>query len=70
MPEIHVYLAAGRSKQVKKKLMEDITDAVVRNTGLSIDGVCVQIIESARHDKMKGGKTFEERLKNVPPAED
>lgn len=63
MPEIHVYLAAGRSDEVKKNLMLDITHAVTKNCDVSADVVTVQIMESALTEKMKGGLTFAERRK-------
>ena len=61
MPEVHVYLAAGRSEEQKRNLMREISEAVVRNTGASIDAVVVQIVESPLTDKMKGGVTFADR---------
>ena len=61
MPEVHVYLAAGRSVDLKKKLMLALSDAVVSTIGASPQAVTVQIMESPLTDKMKGGKTFEER---------
>jgi 4-oxalocrotonate tautomerase len=63
MPEVIVYLAAGRTLEQKKGLMKDITDAVVKNANASIDAVTVQIIEAPLVDKMKGGVVFAERLK-------
>jgi 4-oxalocrotonate tautomerase len=64
MPEVHVYLAEGRSVEQKKSLMRAISDAVVTTIGADINAVTVQIIEAPLHDKMKGGVTFAER----PPA--
>ncbi len=61
MPEIIVYLVEGRAADQKRGLMKDITDAVVRNLGVSIDTVTVQIVESAKTDKAKGGVPFSER---------
>lgn len=63
MPEVIVYLAAGRTVEQKKGLMKDISDAVVKNANVAIDAVTVQIIEAPLTDKMKGGVTFEERRK-------
>ncbi len=63
MPEVHVYLAAGRSEDQKRNLMREITDAVVKNTGSPLDSVTVQIIEAPLIDKMKGGETFADRRK-------
>jgi 4-oxalocrotonate tautomerase len=63
MPEVHVYLAAGRSPEQKKALMKGISDAVVGTLGVDADVVTVQIVEAPLTDKMKGGKTFVERQK-------
>jgi 4-oxalocrotonate tautomerase len=61
MPEVHVYLAEGRSAEQKKNLMKAISDAVVTTIGTDINAVTVQIIEAPNTDKMKGGVTFAER---------
>jgi 4-oxalocrotonate tautomerase len=61
MPEIVVNLIEGRSKEVKKALMKDITDAVVRHCKVNPDVVIVQIIESSKDNKAKGGIPFAER---------
>jgi 4-oxalocrotonate tautomerase len=61
MPEIVVYLAEGRAKVAKQAMMKDITDAVVRNLGVSPDAVVVQIVESSKENKSKGGIPFSER---------
>jgi 4-oxalocrotonate tautomerase len=64
MPEIVIHLAAGRAPEAKRALMKDITEAVVKHFGVDPEAVVVQIVESSRADKMKGGKLFTER---VPP---
>jgi 4-oxalocrotonate tautomerase len=61
MPEVHVFLAEGRTDEQKKNMMGDITKALVDNLGVSSDVVTVQIVESRLSDKMKGGTTFSER---------
>jgi 4-oxalocrotonate tautomerase len=61
MPEIIVYLAEGRAREAKRALMKDITDAVVRNFGVSPEAVVVQIVESSKENKSKGGIPFSER---------
>ena len=63
MPEVHVYLAAGRTDEQKKAVMLDITRAVVDNLGVSPEVVTVQIVEAPLTDKMKNGQTFEERAR-------
>ena len=61
MPEVIVYAVAGRSPEQKKGLMKDITDALVKNFGVDRANVTVQIVESARDSKAKGGVPFSER---------
>jgi 4-oxalocrotonate tautomerase len=61
MPEVIVYLVEGRTKEAKKALMKDITDAVVKNFGVNPEAVVVQIVESTRDNKSKGGIPFSER---------
>ncbi len=61
MPEIHVFCAAGRTPEQKKKLMKGLTDAMVENFGVKAEVVTVQIIESPKTDKAKGGVPFSER---------
>ena len=61
MPEVHVYMAAGRTSEQKKGMMLDITRALVDNLGVTPEVVTVQIIEAPLVDKMKNGQTFAER---------
>ena len=60
MPEILVHLAAGRSPAQKKALMKDITAAVVKNLDVPPDRVVVQIVESPKDSKSRGGVPFDE----------
>ena len=61
MPEIVVYAVEGRSKEAKRALVKDITDAVVKNFGVPAENVVVQIVESSADSKARGGKLFSER---------
>jgi 4-oxalocrotonate tautomerase len=61
MPEVFVYAIEGRSKEQKRKLVQEITEAVVRNFDVAPEAVMVQIIESPRENKAKGGRLFSER---------
>ena len=61
MPEIVVYLAEGRPQDANKALMRDITDAVVRNFGVNPEMVVVQLVESPKDSKSRGGIPFSER---------
>ena len=60
MPEILVHIVEGRSFESKKALMRDITEAVVKNFNVAPERVVVQIVESARSSKMRGGVAFDE----------
>ena len=61
MPEVYVHAVEGRSLDQKRALMKDITAAVVKNFGVPADAVLVQIVESAKENKAKGGVLFSER---------
>jgi 4-oxalocrotonate tautomerase len=60
VPEILVHIVEGRSKESKKALMKDITDAVVKNFNVPAERVVVQIVESSRDSKSRGGVPFGE----------
>ncbi len=61
MPEVFVYAIEGRSLDQKRGLVKDITDAVVHNFNVTADAVMVQIVESPKTSKAKGGKLFSVR---------
>jgi 4-oxalocrotonate tautomerase len=61
MPEVYVHAVEGRTKDQKKALIQDITNAVVKNFGVTADAVLVEIVESSRDNKAKGGVLFSER---------
>jgi 4-oxalocrotonate tautomerase len=60
MPEILVHIVEGRSAEAKKALMKDITDAVVKHFNVPPERVVVQIVESSRDSKSRGGVPFSE----------
>lgn len=60
MPEILVHIVEGRSVTAKKALMKDITEAVVKNFNVPPERVVVQIVESPRDSKSRGGVPFDE----------
>jgi 4-oxalocrotonate tautomerase len=61
MPEIYVHAVEGRTLDQKRALVRDITEAVVKNFNVNADSVMVQIVESPKHNKAKGGVLFSER---------
>ena len=60
MPEVLVHLAAGRTSAQKKALMKDITAAVVKTLDVPPERVVVQIVESPKDSKSRGGVPFDE----------
>ncbi len=60
MPEVVVYAIEGRSVDQKRGLVKDITNAVMKNYGVPADAVVVTLVETAKHDKAKGGVLFSE----------
>jgi 4-oxalocrotonate tautomerase len=60
VPEILVHIVEGRSVEAKKALMKDITDAVVKNFNVPPERVVVQIVESPKDSKSRGGVPFDE----------
>jgi 4-oxalocrotonate tautomerase len=61
MPEVYVHAVEGRSVEQKRALVKDITDAVVKHFKVAPEAVMVQIIESSKDNKAKGGVLFSER---------
>jgi 4-oxalocrotonate tautomerase len=61
MPEIMVFAAVGRTTDQKRGLVKDMTDAMVKNFGVPAESVTIQIVESAKDSKAKGGVLFSER---------
>ena len=61
MPEVYVHAIEGRTKDQKRALIQDITAAVVKNFDVAADAVLVEIIETSRDNKAKGGVLFSER---------
>ena len=61
MPEIYVHAVKGRTREQKRALVKDITDAVVKNFSVPVDAVVVEIVETEPTLKAKGGVLFSER---------
>ena len=61
MSEIIIYAVEGRSTDQKRALVRDITDAVVRNLSVTADQVIIQIVESPKTSKARGGVLFRDR---------
>jgi 4-oxalocrotonate tautomerase len=61
MPEIVVYAIEGRTLEQKRALVADITVAMVKHFQVPAENVVVQIVESSRENKAKGGVLFSDR---------
>ena len=60
MPEVYVHAIEGRTKEQKRALIKDITDAVMKNFSVPAEAVMVEIVESEPTAKAKGGVLFSE----------
>ncbi|HXP93918.1 MAG TPA: tautomerase family protein [Candidatus Binatia bacterium] len=60
MPEVYVHFVKGRPLEQKRALVKDLTDAVVRNLGVPIEAVIVELVETEPVSKAKGGVLFSE----------
>jgi len=62
MPEVYIYALQGKSLDQKRKLVREVTQAVARNLDVAEDTVLIQLMESTREDKAKGGVLFSDRV--------
>lgn len=58
MPEIFVYQFEGRTAAQKRRLVRLLTDAFVDAYGVRPEQVTVQLIESSRANRAKGGVLY------------
>ncbi len=61
MPLITVKAAEGRTVEQKRKLVKDITDAVVKHFDAPADSVIVDIVEYSKSNLAKAGQLFIDR---------
>jgi 4-oxalocrotonate tautomerase len=61
MPEVYIYAIEGRTIDQKRKLVKEVTEAVARNLDVPEDAVLIQLLESSRDAKAKGGVLFADR---------
>ena len=61
MPEIYIYAIEGRSMDQKRALIREITESVVRNFQVDPSTVMIQIMETPKTSKAKGGVLFSDR---------
>jgi 4-oxalocrotonate tautomerase len=61
MPEVYVHAVEGRTLDQKRALVKDITKAVVKHLRVKPEAVMVQIMESPKESKAKGGFLFSDK---------
>jgi 4-oxalocrotonate tautomerase len=61
MPEVYVHAVEGRTLDQKRALVKDITEAVVKHFRVKPEAVMVQIMESPKESKAKGGFLFSDK---------
>lgn len=61
MPLVNVHMAAGRTPEQKRALLDAITEAVVDTVGASRDSIRVWITEMADTDFMAGGELLADK---------
>jgi 4-oxalocrotonate tautomerase len=62
VPEVYIYAIEGRTLDQKRKLVKEVTEAVARNLDVAEDAVLIQLLESSREAKAKGGVLFSDRV--------
>lgn len=68
MPIIHVQLLAGRSPELKRELIRELTDATERALGSERESIRVLLTEVAAEDWAIGGTPISERRRAEEPA--
>ena len=56
MPLVTIQIVEGRSLDQKRKMVKDVTEAIVKNIGCPADAVNIAIIEGTRENFGKAGK--------------
>ena len=68
MPELFVHLFEGRTLDQKRLLVRSLTEATCASLGVPAETVTVQLIESARASRSRGGVLFCDRPDPAPAA--
>jgi 4-oxalocrotonate tautomerase len=61
MPSIQITMLKGRSIEVKRKLVQRLTDVMVEEAKTTKEGVVVTIVEVEREDYARGGVLMADR---------
>ena len=65
MPLVNVHMAAGRTPEQKKALMDAVTDAMVEHIGAPRESVRVWISEFENTDFMAGGELLRDKQERL-----
>jgi 4-oxalocrotonate tautomerase len=63
MPEVVIYALQGRSIEVKRSLVKDVTDAICKNYQVDPSAVVITLVDSSKDEKSKGGVLFADMAK-------
>jgi 4-oxalocrotonate tautomerase len=58
MPEVVIYLLEGRTLDERRRLVSEVTAALVNSIGVPVESVTVSLVETAKTAKAKGGVLF------------
>ncbi|CAB3393565.1 2-hydroxymuconate tautomerase [Kyrpidia spormannii] len=71
MPLVQLHILEGRSPEMKKRAIMEVTEALHRSLGAPRENIRVVIYEIPRSHWAVGGVTMEEKeTKSTPPSED
>jgi 4-oxalocrotonate tautomerase len=58
MPLVTIKIIEGRTKAQKRKMVKDVTNAIVNSIGCPADAVHLDIVEMKQENVGNGGKLF------------
>jgi 4-oxalocrotonate tautomerase len=58
MPLVTIKIMQGRSKEQKRGMAKDVTDAITKNIGCPTDAVNLEIVEMKEDNFAMGGKLW------------
>jgi 4-oxalocrotonate tautomerase len=59
--EVYIYFFEGRTIEQKRALVKEVTEVVARNLNGTPESITIQLIETPRHTKAKGGVLFSDK---------
>jgi 4-oxalocrotonate tautomerase len=63
MPLVTIKIIEGRTTTQKRKMVKDVTDAIVESIGCPADAVHIDIVEMKQENLSQGGKLFSDSHK-------